>query len=175
MYWVLCQFCRASALRHCFEHFQRAGQGAPSCIVRPFICILLANYFVIGTQLSGLFLLWQCVIIFRWHQQRIASNLIFARFQDERADVQFWEAVQNSWACPALQWQHTRETQITNGNIWSLPRWPAEQLPRKLILFSLFVLWAVFWDYDYGGRQILLCSRAPTRQIFVQIIWVKSE
>ena len=75
----------------------------------------------------------------------------------------------------ALQWQHTRETQITNGNIWSLPRWPAEQLPRKLILFSLFVLWAVFWDYDYGGRQILLCSRAPTRQIFVQIIWVKSE
>ena len=74
-----------------------------------------------------------------------------------------------------LHWQHTRETQITNGNIWSLPRWPAEQLPRKLILFSLFVLWAVFWDYDYGGRQILLCSRAPTRQIFVQIIWVKSE
>ena len=37
-----------------------------------------------------------------------ASNLIFARFQDERAVVQFYEAVQNSWPMPYSGSTHVR-------------------------------------------------------------------
>ena len=143
MYWVLCQFCRASAPRRCFDHFHGAGQGAPSCIVRPFICILLAKYFVKGTQLSGLFLLWQCVPVTSTKDSLKSYFCPISRWEGRCPVLQS----SSKLVANALQWQHTRETQITNGNIWSLPRWPAEQLPRKLILFSLFVLWTLFRDY----------------------------